>query len=110
MYRDRGDAKRDDDEQVEATEEDEEVKGEDEHRRTIGDDAPENDTPENDVPENDVPENFYNVIHYLTTFERPDRLTHKKYLQFQRFATKFLLQDGILFRCTKPNMPPKRVV
>ena len=35
----------------------------------------------------------------------------KKYLQFQRFATKFLLcEEGILFRRAKPNIPPKRVI
>src|SRR5258706_8252971 len=41
---------------------------------------------------------------------RPEGLMRKKYLQFQRYATKFLLQEGVLFRCYKPNMPPKRVI
>ena len=111
----RGGAERDNDEQVEAAKEDEEVNGENEHERAIGDDVPENDTPENDASENDVPENvmpedFCNVIRYLTTFKRPEELTRKQYLQFQRFATKFLLQDGILFRRTRPNILPKWVV
>ena len=111
----RGEAERDDDEQVEAAEEDEEVEGENEYKRATGDDgtendALENDAPENDAPENNVPEDFHNVICYITTFERPDGLMYKKYLQFQHFATKFLLQDGILFRRAKPNMPPKQVV
>ena len=57
---------------MEAAEEDEEVEGEDKHERATEDDA----------PETDVPENFRNVIHYLTTFERPEGLTYKKYLQF----------------------------
>ena len=96
----RGKAERDGDEQVEAAEEDEEVKGENEHERAIGDDA----------PENDIPEDFHNVIHYLTMFERLEGFMRKKYLQFQRFATKFLLREGILFRCAKPNMPPKQGV
>ena len=96
----RGEAERDDDEQVEAAEEDEEVEGENKHERATGD----------DTPDNNVPSDFGNVIHYLTTFERREGLTCKKYLQFQCFATKFLLQDGILFRRTKSNMLPKRIV
>ena len=95
----RGEAERDSDEQVDAGEEDEEVEEENKHERATGDDAPKDDTPENDVLED-----FRNVIHYLTTFERLEGLMCKKYLQFQRFATKFLLQDGILFRLVKPNM------
>ena len=92
----RGEAVRDDDQQVEGAEEDEEVKGENKHERATGDDAPENDAlendaPENDVPENDVPEDFRNMIYYLTMFERLQGLMRNKYLQFQCFATKFLL-------------------
>ena len=60
--------------------------------------------------ERNVPEDFRRVIRYLTNFERPEGLPRKKYLQFQRHATKFLLRNGILFRHSKPNMPPKRVV
>ena len=101
----RGEAERDNDEQVEATEEDEEVEEETEHERAIGDDAPKNNTPENDVPKD-----FHNMICYLTTFERLEGLTYKKYLQFQCFATKLPLQDCLLFRCAKPNILPKRVV
>ena len=81
MYADlaalRGEVERDDDEQVEAAEDDEEVEGENEYERAIGDDAP-----ENDAPENDVPKDFRNMINKLTTFERPEGLTYKKYLQF----------------------------
>ena len=146
----RGEAGRVYNEQVEAAEEDEEVEGENEHERATENDAPENDvledfpnvihylttferpeglTPkkylqfqsfegenehesdtQNDASEDDILEDFCNVIHYLTMFERPEGLTPNKYLQFQGFTTKFLLQDGILFRCAKPNMPPKRVV
>ena len=85
---------------MEAAEEDEEVEGEDEHERATGD----------DTLENNMLEDFRNVIRYLTMFERPEGLMRKEYLQFQHFATKFLLQDGILFRRAKPNMPPKQVV
>ena len=58
----------------------------------------------NDEVDSNIPEDFRRVIHYLTTFERPEGLTRKKYLQFQRFATKFLLQDGVLFWRARPNI------
>ena len=64
----------------------------------------------NDIADNDIPEEFLKVIRYLQIFERPEGLTRKKYLQFQRFATKFLLCDGVLYRRSKPNIPPKRVI
>src|SRR5258705_3766701 len=108
------------DENLEREEGGEGFEGEDEHERAEGDDMPEDDAPdandvdadmtENDMPEEDVLEEFRNIICYLTTFERPEGLTRGKYLQFQRFATKFLLQDSVLFRHTKPNMPPSRAV
>ena len=71
----RGEAERDNDEQVEAAEEDEEVEGENEHEKATRDNVP-----ENNIPENDKLEDFHNVIHYLTTFERPEELTRMKYL------------------------------
>ena len=95
----RGEPERDNDQQVDATEEEEELEGENEHERATGhhapedeapeNDTPENDTPENDAPENDIPEDFRNVIHYLTTFERPEGLTRKKYLQFSASQLNF---------------------
>ena len=64
--------------------------------------------------EDQIPENFRRVIQYLTNFERPEGLTRKKYLQFQRYATGFLLRiyiyDNMLFKRSKPNLPPKRVI
>ena len=58
-----------------------------------------------------IPEEFRKIIHYLKFFEHPEGLTRKKYLQFQRFATKFLLcEEGMLFRRAKPNILPMRVI
>src|SRR5258706_12102590 len=57
-----------------------------------------------------ISKDLQRIICYLTSFERLERLTRKIYLQFQPYATKFLLQEGVLFRRSKPNMLPKRVI
>ena len=53
----------------------------------------------------EIPDNFRRVIQYLTKFERPEGLT-----RIQRYATGFLLRDGMLFKRSKPNISPKRVI
>ena len=64
----------------------------------IGDEEVEREK-EHEEAEEDIPEEFRKVICYLKDFERPKGLTRKKYLQFQHFATKFLLcEEGMLFR------------
>ena len=65
---------------------------------------------EEEEDEEQIPENFHKVIRYLTDFKRPEGLTRKKYLQFQKYATGFLLRDGMLFKRSKPNILPKRVI
>ena len=69
-----------------------------------------NDAANDAANEEEIPENFRRVIQYLTNFERPEGLTRKKYLQFQWYATGFLLRDNMLFKRFKPNLPPKRVI
>jgi len=46
----------------------------------------------------------------LLTLERPDGMTHKAFRAFVRYATEFLVNEGLLFRRAKLNMPPRRVI
>ena len=91
-------------------EDDERDDGQEEQVEAIGDKEAEREE-EHEEAEEDILEEFRRVIHYLKDFERPEGLTRKRYLQFPRFATKFLLcKEGMLFRQAKPNTLPKRVI
>ena len=89
------------------------LNGKDDERNDVREDGREEQVEaiEHEEAEEDIPEEFCKVIRYLKDFERPEGLTRKKYLQFQCFATKFLLcKEWMLFRQAKPNIPPKRVI
>ena len=92
------------------------LNGEDDEREeeqveAIGDEEVEREEKHEEEAEEEIPEEFRKIIHYLKDFEHPEGLTCKKYLQFQHFATKFLLcEERILFRQAKPNILPKRVI
>ena len=84
--------------------------GREEQVEAIGDKEVEREEDHKEAEE-DIPEEFCKIIHYLKDFEHPEGLTCKKYLQFQYFATKFLLcKEEMLFRGAKPNIPPKRII
>jgi len=63
-----------------------------------------------DAENDDVPDELRRIKHYLLTLERPDRMMDKAFRAFVRYATEFLVNEGLLFRRAKLNMPPRRVI
>ena len=68
-----------------------------------------NDIPHDAQPE-DMPENLQRIKTYLLTLQRPPGMTDKQFDSFKQYALCFLVIDGLLFRRTKANMAPKRVI
>jgi len=65
----------------------------------------------NDDAENtDMPDELRRIKRHLLTLERPDGMTDRAIRAFVRYATEFLVNKGLLFRRSKPNMLPKRVI
>jgi len=65
---------------------------------------------EGDAENDDVPDELRRIKRYLLMLERPDRMTDKAFRAFVRYTTEFLVNEGLLFRRAKMNMPPKRVI
>ena len=55
-------------------------------------------------------ENLQRVGEYLETMRRPAGMPDGEFKRFKGFAVKFHLRDGVLYRCTKMGMPPRRVL
>jgi len=60
--------------------------------------------------DDDIPDDLMRVKRYLSMLERPDGMTDRAFGALRRYATEFLIHEGLLFRRSKPNMPPKRVI
>jgi len=58
----------------------------------------------------DMPDNLMRVKRYLSTLQRPDGITDRAFGALRGYATKFLIHEGLLFRRSKLNMPPRRVI
>jgi len=63
-----------------------------------------------DAENNDMPDELRRIKRYLLTLERPDGMTDKAFRAFVQYATEFLVNEGLLFRRAKLNMPPRRVI
>ena len=50
------------------------------------------------------------VGEYLETMQRPAGMPDGEFRRFKGFAVKFLLREGVLYRCAKTGMPPRRVL
>jgi len=64
---------------------------------------------DNDAENDDMPDELKRIKRYLLTLERPDEMTDKAFRAFVRYTTEFLVNEGLLFRRAKLNMPPRRV-
>jgi len=60
--------------------------------------------------EDNMPDGLMRIKRYLLTLERPDGMTERAFRAFVRYATEFLVNEGLLFRRSKPNMPPRKVI
>jgi len=58
----------------------------------------------------DMPDDLMRVKRYLSTLQRLDGMTDRAFGALRRYATEFLVNEGLLFRRAKPNMLPKRVI
>jgi len=65
---------------------------------------------EGDVENDDVTDELRRIKRYLLTLGRPDGMTDKAFRGFVRYATEFLVNERLLFRRAKLNMPPRRVI
>ena len=75
------------------------------------DDIKNEDINDNDEDGNDyMPDDLMRVKQYLSTLQRLDRMTDRAFGALRRYATKFLIYEGLLFQRSKPNMLPKRVI
>jgi len=63
-----------------------------------------------DAENDNVPDELRRIKYYLLTLERPDGMTDKAFRAFVQYATEFLVNEGLLFRRAKLNMPPRRVI
>ena len=58
----------------------------------------------------EMPDEWKKVKLYLETLQRPNGMTDKAFDTFKQYALRFLVHEGLLFRRSKPNMPPRRVI
>jgi len=65
---------------------------------------------EGDAENDEVPDKLRRIKRYLLTLARPDGMTDKAFRAFVRYTTEFLVNEGLLFRRAKLNMPPRRVI
>jgi len=63
-----------------------------------------------DVENDDMPDKLRRIKPYLLTLERPDGMTDRAFRAFVRYTTEFLVNEGLLFRRAKLNIPPRRVI
>ena len=65
---------------------------------------------EDEEEDGEIPEDFRRVKRYLTTLQRPEVATRLPEGIFRQYALSFLVQGGLLFRRSKPDLPPKRPI
>lgn len=58
----------------------------------------------------DYPDDLRPVIQYLLDPVRPDGMSNKDFRRLRAKALDFLIQDEFLYRRSKVNMPPRRVI
>ena len=63
-----------------------------------------------DAENDDMPDEFRRIKRYLLTLERSDGMTDRAFKAFVRYATEFLVNEGLLFRRAKLNMLLRRVI
>jgi len=51
-----------------------------------------------------MPDNLISVKSYLATLQRPDGITNGAFGALRQYATEFLVNEGLLFQRSKPNM------
>ena len=59
---------------------------------------------------NNMPDELRRIKHYLLMLERLDGMTDRAFRAFVRYATEFLVNEGLLFRRAKVNMLSRRVI
>jgi len=58
----------------------------------------------------DMPNDLMRVKRYLSTLRRLDGITDRAFGALRGYTTEFLVNEGLLFRRAKLNMPPRKVI
>jgi len=66
---------------------------------------------ENEEDRNDdMLDDLMRVKIYLSTLWKLDEITNRAFRALRRYATEFLIHEGLLFQRSKLNMLPRRII
>jgi len=63
-----------------------------------------------ELENNDMPDDLMRAKRYLSILRRLDGITDRAFGALRRYATEFLIHEGLLFQRSKLNLPPRRVI